>query len=70
MLALAPHLVGPDRPVGHRRRSAFAVGPPSPEEWPESVDGDTRPANAELGRRIQAHVLKRLDETVPDLLGR
>jgi creatinine amidohydrolase len=70
MLALAPELVGPARPVGHRRRSPFAVGPPSAREWPDSVDGDTRPASAELGWRVQKHVLKRLDETVPGLFGR
>ena len=28
LLALAPALVGPERPVGHRRRSPFRVGPP------------------------------------------
>jgi creatinine amidohydrolase len=70
LLAMVPQLVGPERPVGHRRRSPFAVGPPSAREWAESVDGDTRPATAELGRRIQAHVLRRLDETVPGVLGR
>lgn len=70
MLALAPGLVGPERPVGRRRRSPFAVGPPDEREWPESVDGDTRGASAALGRRVQAHVLKRLHETVPALLGR
>jgi creatinine amidohydrolase len=70
MLALAPQLVGPERPVGHRRRSPFQVGPPSAREWAESVDGDTRPASAELGRQVQAHVHKRLDETVAELFGR
>jgi creatinine amidohydrolase len=70
LLALAPGLVGPQRPVGRRRRSPFVVGPMTAREWPESVDGDTRKASAELGRRVQAHVLKRLDETVPALLGR
>ncbi|HUI38870.1 MAG TPA: creatininase family protein [Thermoplasmata archaeon] len=70
LLALAPELVGAARPVGRRRRSPFVVGPATSREWPESVDGDTRPASAELGRRVQAHVLKRLDETVPSILGR
>jgi len=70
LLALAPALVGPERPVGHRRRSPFRVGPPTARQWAESVDGDTRGASAELGRRVQAHVHRRLDETVAELFGR
>jgi len=64
VLALAPETVGPERPVVENRRSPFLPGPGSESEWPESVMGDTRPASAELGRRVQAHVLDRLVETV------
>jgi creatinine amidohydrolase len=68
VLALAPDTVGPERPNGVHARSPFVPGPPSAEAWPESVMGDTRPANAELGRRLQAHVLRRLEEIVRTLL--
>lgn len=68
VLALAPETVGAARPVIVHRGSAFVPGPPSPEEWPESVNGDTRPASAELGHRVQAHVLDRLVATVQELL--
>jgi creatinine amidohydrolase len=64
VLALAPGTVGAERPVGEYRRSPFVPGPPSESEWPESVIGDPRTASAELGRRVQAHVLDRLVETV------
>lgn len=64
MLCLAPATVGPERPVGKRGGSPFVPGPPSPGEWPESVQGDTRPASVELGRQVQAHVLDRLEQTV------
>lgn len=68
VMALAPSLVGTDRPHVVDRRRPFRSGDPTPEEWSESVVGDTGPASAELGRRIQAHVLSRLEETVASLL--
>jgi len=68
VLALAPGTVGSERPVVENRRSPFLPGPGSESEWPESVMGDTRPASAELGQRIQAHVIERLAETVAALL--
>jgi creatinine amidohydrolase len=68
VLAIAPDSVGPERPNVVHARSPFVPGPPRAEDWPESVMGDTRPASAELGRRLQAHVLTRLDETVRALL--
>ena len=68
VMALAPETVGPERPSVENRRSPFLPGPGSESEWPESVMGDTRPASPELGRRIQAHVLDRLTETVAALL--
>jgi creatinine amidohydrolase len=68
MMALASGSVGPDRPVGAYRHSSFVPGPASSADWPESVIGDTRTASAELGRRTQEHVLRRLAETVGSLL--
>ena len=68
VLALAPQTVGAERPVVENRRSPFLPGPGTEAEWPESVMGDTRPASADLGRRVQAHVLDRLVETVGALL--
>ena len=68
VLALAPGSVGGERPAVEYRHSPFVPGSPTPEDWPESVIGDTRPANAELGRRVQAYVLDRLTETVRTLL--
>lgn len=68
VLALAPEVVGRDRPVVEYRHSPFVPGTPSPEDWPESVIGDTRSASAELGQRVQAHVIDRLVETVRALL--
>lgn len=68
LLALAPETVGPDRPVVENRRSPFLPGSGTEAEWPESVIGDTRPASAELGRRVQAHVVDRTVETVRSLL--
>jgi creatinine amidohydrolase len=68
MLALAPHAVGTERPVVEYRHSPFVPGTPSPEDWPESVIGDTRSASAELGQRVQRYVLDRLVETVRTLL--
>ncbi len=64
LLALAPEAVGADRPVGEYRHSPFVPGTASEADWPESVIGDTRAASAELGRRIQRHVVARLLETV------
>ncbi len=68
VMAVAPETVGPDRPSVEYRRSPFLPGPATEAEWPESVMGDTRPASAELGRKIQAHVVDRLVETVGTLL--
>jgi creatinine amidohydrolase len=68
VLAIAPDTVGPERPNVAHARSPFVPGPPRVEDWPESVMGDTRPASAELGRRLQTHVLTRLEETVRALL--
>jgi len=68
VMAVAPETVGPDRPVGEYRHSPFVPGAPTEQDWPESVIGDTRPASAELGRRVQSHVLDRLVETVGALL--
>ena len=68
MMALAPQLVGSDRPVGAYRHSPFVPGAPAEADWPESVIGDTRAASAELGQRVQAHVLDRLAETARSLL--
>jgi creatinine amidohydrolase len=68
VLALAPETVGPARPVLESRRSPFLPGAATESEWPESVMGDTRPASAELGRKIQDHVVTRLVETVTTLL--
>jgi creatinine amidohydrolase len=64
VMALAPATVGPDRPSVENRHSPFLPGAPTEAEWPESVIGDTRPASAELGRRVQDHVVRRLEETV------
>jgi len=68
VLALAPETVGSVRPVVEYRHSAFVPGTPTEKDWPESVIGDTRNASAELGARVQAHVLDRLVETVRTLL--
>lgn len=68
LLFLAPATVGPERPVVAGRPSPFVPGPADPTDWPESVIGDTRPANPELGERLQQHVLRRLSETVEELL--
>jgi len=68
VMAIAPTTVGPERPVVPYRPSPFVPGAPAAADWPESVMGDTRPASAELGRRVQAHVLDRLETTVKDLL--
>jgi creatinine amidohydrolase len=68
ILALAPETVGSERPVVEYKHSPFVPGTPSDADWPESVIGDTRPASAELGLRVQAHVLDRLATTVHDLL--
>ncbi len=68
LLAIAPASVGPERPSVVYRHSPFVPGAPSEADWPESVIGDTRPASAELGRKVQAHVLDRLAATVAALL--
>lgn len=68
VLALAPDTVGSDRPSVEYRRSPFLPGAATEAEWPESVIGDTGPASAELGRKVQAHVVERLVETVGTLL--
>lgn len=68
MIALAPETVGPERPVVTYRHSPFVPGPPTDADWPESVIGDTRGATAELGRKVQAHVVDRLVATVQALL--
>jgi creatinine amidohydrolase len=68
MMALAPHTVGPERPVGVYRHSPFVPGSPTDADWPESVIGDPRSASAEVGARVQGYVLDRLVETVRSLL--
>lgn len=68
LLHLAPEAVGAERPMGRRAGSPMSPGPPTAEEWPESVHGDTAGASAEIGARVQAHVLARLVETVESLL--
>jgi creatinine amidohydrolase len=68
VMAMRPESVGTERPKVEYRYSRFRVGDPTVEEWPESVIGDTGPATPELGQRIQAHVLDRLEATVHELL--
>jgi creatinine amidohydrolase len=68
VMALAPEAVGPSRPVGEYHASPFVPGSPTPQEWPESVIGDTRPASVELGRKVQSYVLDRLVAVVSELL--
>ena len=68
VMALAPELVGEARPVVTPRYSPLVPASPTTAEWPESVQGDTRAATAELGAKVQAHVLKRLREVVRELL--
>ena len=68
VMALAPETVGSERPSVPYRHSPFVPGAPKAEDWPESVMGDTRPASAELGRKVQDHVLDRLTATVRELL--
>ncbi|MGB6500748.1 MAG: creatininase family protein [Thermoplasmata archaeon] len=68
VMAVAPGSVGAERPVVAYRHSPFVPGSPTDADWPESVIGDTRGASAELGARVQAHVLDRLVETVHALL--
>jgi creatinine amidohydrolase len=67
VLAMRPELVAADRTPAVRAGSPFVPGPPSVAEWPESVAGDPRPASAELGARVQAYVLDRLEATVREL---
>ena len=68
VMAIAPETVGSERPVVENRRSPFLPGAGTEAEWPESVMGDTRTASADLGRRVQSHVVDRLVETVAALL--
>ena len=68
VLAIAPNSVGATRPVVPQRGDPFLPGPQRSDVWPESVVGDTRGASAEIGQRIQEHVLQRLAETVLRLL--
>lgn len=68
VLWMAPDLVGPQRPVVAYKVPRAQVHPPTVEQWPESVIGDTRKASAEIGKRIQKHVLERLVETVRQTL--
>ncbi len=68
VMALAPESVGALRPVVEYRASPFVPGAPAASDWPESVMGDTRPASAELGNKVQAHVLERLTTVVNELL--
>jgi creatinine amidohydrolase len=68
VLAMTPRLVGAARPRVAYRGSRFRAGEPTAEEWPESVMGDTTAASAELGERVQEHVLARLEATVAELL--
>jgi creatinine amidohydrolase len=68
VLAIAPETVGAERPVVENHRSPFLPGSGTASEWPESVMGDTRGASADLGRRVQMHVIDRLVETVGALL--
>lgn len=68
VLALAPDAVGPERPKVEYKLSRFKVGDPTSEEWPESVIGDTASSSAELGHRVQAYVLDRLEATARELL--
>lgn len=70
LLALAPALVGPERPVGRRRSPTEGPGNPGNSEGALGVVGDTRPASAALGHRVQEHVLARLDEVRDTLFGR
>jgi creatinine amidohydrolase len=67
VLAMRPELVGAHRTPAVRGGSPFVPGPPSASEWPESVAGDPRSATAELGARVQAYVLDRLEATVREL---
>lgn len=68
VLALAPDTVGEARPVIAHRGSPFLPGTQGPEDWPDSVVGDTRGASAAVGQRVQDYVLRRLEETVRELL--
>ncbi len=68
ILAITPERVGRERPNVEYRHSRFVPGSPTPADWPESVIGDTRPASRALGEKVQAHVVARLLETIPQLL--
>ncbi|MCI4335191.1 MAG: creatininase family protein [Thermoplasmata archaeon] len=64
VLSMTPELVGPVRPSGTDHRPKHRVGESTPEEWPESVVGDPGAASAELGRKVQEHVLRRLQDAL------
>lgn len=64
VMAMAPNLVTEHRPKVEYKFPKFRVGAPANHEWRESVIGNTTNASAALGRRIQAHVLARLEATV------
>jgi creatinine amidohydrolase len=68
MLHLQPSVVGAERPIGRRGGSPFIAGPPTLEEWPESVHGDTTTASPELGAKLQSYIVDRLAETVEKFL--
>jgi creatinine amidohydrolase len=67
VMALTPDLVGPERPCVQFKGNRYLISESRTEDWPESVMGDTKNASAELGRRVQEHVVKRLVETVEQL---
>ncbi|MDE1820822.1 MAG: creatininase family protein [Euryarchaeota archaeon] len=64
VMALAPQLVGSARPKVDYNVPPSLVGPVTEEHWSESVIGDTTEASPELGEKVQAYVLDRLEETV------
>lgn len=71
MLAAAPKLVKghtrvkPDAPTYHKLE---IVGRPE-KQWKSGVHGDPRKASAAVGRRVDAHVLKRTLELVDEVFG-
>ncbi|MCI4317581.1 MAG: creatininase family protein, partial [Thermoplasmata archaeon] len=68
VLAIAPTTVGAERPRVEHHGSPFIPGTPDRLDWPESVQGDTGPASADLGHRVQTHVVDRLEATARALL--
>jgi creatinine amidohydrolase len=67
VMAMEPTQVGPERPNIEYKVKRFTIGDPSPEDWPESVMGDTREASADLGELIQAHVMNRVLRTIDEI---